>query len=220
MPIITSVETQQHDSERVNVYLDGSFAFGASTMLVFARGLRIGQELDEAAVEELLRDDVVERALGAALNFLSFRPRSQREVEDYFRRKKTEPEVAAAVIERLVRGGMLDDREFARYWVESRQTFRPKGGRALRLELRQKGLDRDVIDEALQGAVDEDAAAHEAGLQRVKSLRKLDDREFFRRMVAYLQRRGFSYAVAAGAAKRLSEGVVPEDALGGDIDEA
>lgn len=220
MPIVTSLETQQHDSERVNVYLDGAFAFGASAMLIFARGLRIGQELDEAAMTELLRDDAVERALGAALNFLSFRPRSRREVEDYFRRKKTEPDVAEAVVERLIRGGMLDDREFARYWVENRQTFRPRGGRALRLELRQKGLEREVIDEALEGAVDEDAAAYEAGLKKVKSLQKLDDREFFRRMVAYLQRRGFSYSVAAGATKKLSAGAVTEDARDVDIERA
>lgn len=220
MPIVTSLETQQHDSERVNVYLDGAFAFGASAMVVFARGLRIGQELDEAAMADLLRDDAVERALGAALNFLSFRPRSRREVEDYFRRKKTEPEVAEAVVERLLRGGMLDDREFARYWVENRQTFRPRGGRALRLELRQKGLEREVIDEVLEGAVDEDAAAYEAALKKRRSLEKLDGREFFQKMVAYLQRRGFSYSVAAGAAKKLSPGEAPENAFGVDVERA
>lgn len=219
MPIVTSLEPQQHDTERVNVYLDGSFAFGASVMVIFARGLRVGQELDEAAIAEMLHDDSVERAYGAVLNFLSFRPRSRREVGDYFRRKKIDPTVAEAVIERLLRAGMLDDREFARYWVENRQTFRPRGGRALRLELRQKGLDREVIDEALEGAVDEDAAAYDAGIKKLKSLQKLDDREFFRKMVAYLQRRGFSYSVAAAAAKRLSEGATPEDALGSDLDE-
>lgn len=220
MPIVTSLETQQHDSERVNVYVDGAFAFGASKMLVFSRGLRAGQELDEAAMAELLHDDAAERAFGAALNFLSFRPRSRREVEDYFRRKKIEPEVAGAVIERLLRGGMLNDHEFARYWVENRQTFRPRGSRALRLEMRQKGLEREIIDEVLDGTIDEEASAYEAGLKKVRSLQKLDDREFFQKMVAYLQRRGFPYAVAAVATKRLASGEVPEDAFGADVERA
>lgn len=219
VPIVTSLETQQHDPERVNVYLNGQFAFGASKMLVFARNLTVGMELDEPAVAELLRDDAVERAFGAALNFLSFRPRSKREVVDYFRRKNAEPEVAEAVVDRLVRTGMLDDREFARYWVENRQTFRPRGSRALRLEMRQKGLGSDVIDEALDGTIDEEAAAYEAGLKKVRSLEKLEDREFFRKMVGYLQRRGFPYGIAAAAARKLAPGNVPEEGFGADVED-
>lgn len=203
MPVITSIEPQQGDAERVNVYLDGSFAFGASRMIVVARGLVPGQELSRDEVDALQHDDVIERAWGAALNFLSFRPRSRREVEDYFRKKKTEADIVEAVLERLIRLGLVDDAEFARYWVENRGTFRPRGTRALRVELRQKGLETEVIEGALE-ELEEDELAYQAGARKLRSFSRLDDREFFRKMVTYLQRRGFSYEQASTTTRRLA----------------
>jgi regulatory protein len=203
MPTITSLEAQQHDDERVNVFLDGTFAFGVSAMVAVARGLHSGQVLSEVEVESLLHDESLERAYDAALNFLSFRPRSRREIEDYFRRKKVAPEASAVVVERLERSGLLDDREFARYWLENRQTFRPRGSRALKAEMRQKGLASDVIDEALEEIGDEEAPAYEAGKKKLRSLQRLEEREFQRKMVAFLGRRGFEYGVCAKVAKRL-----------------
>lgn len=203
MAVITALEKQRNDPERVNVYLDGAFAFGASVTLVLARKLVEGRELSEDDVAALQHDDTVERAFGAVLNYLSYRPRSRREIGHYFRRKKIEPEVAEALTERLQRLGLVDDRAFARYWVENRLAFRPRGSRALRMEMRQKGLESDVIDDALEGLQDEEALAHEVGLKKVHSLTGLEEREFFRKMVGFLQRRGFGYDVAARTARRL-----------------
>lgn len=203
MPTITRIETQQHDPERVSVYIDGSFAFGASLMLATAHHLVEGRELTDSEIETLRHDDEVERALGAALNFLSFRPRSRREISDYFRRKKTESAIVEAVLARLERLGLIDDREFARFWVENRQTFRPRGTRALKAEMRQKGIEGAVIDEALQDLGDEAEIAYEAGRKKARSYSTTDEREFFRRMLGFLQRRGFPYAAAAPAAHRL-----------------
>jgi regulatory protein len=152
--------------------------------------------------------------VGSALNFLSFRPRSRREIEGHLRKKKVEIETAQAAIERLERAGLIDDREFARFWVENRQTFRPRGTRALQAEMRQKGLDSEVIDGALENLGDEEETAYVAGRKKAHSLRAADEGEFFRKMLGFLQRRGFPYAAAAPAAKRLYR-----DVAGGDPDE-
>ena len=101
MPTITAVQAQQHDPERVSVFLDGKFAFGATAMAAYSQRLTVGRDLSEEEVASLTRDDEIDRAFAAALNFLSFRPRSVREVRDYFRRRKTESDCAAAVIVRL-----------------------------------------------------------------------------------------------------------------------
>lgn len=203
MPVITTVEPQQHDTERVNVYLDGTFAFGASLLLVSLHHLTVGRELSDQEVERIRLDDTVERALGAALNYLSFRPRSRREIRDYLRRKKTDDPVADAVLERLERLGLVDDREFARFWVENRLSFRPRGSRALRTEMRRKGLESEVIDEALSDIEDEEPLAYAAAQKKLRGLSGLEEREFFRKMVAYLQRRGFPYDTAARVARRI-----------------
>jgi regulatory protein len=203
MAVITRIETQKHDPERVNIYLDDAFSLGISTLLIMSRGLVEGAELTESEVEQLRRDDEAERAHAAALNFLSFRPRSRREIEDYFRKKKVSEEAVSAALERLERAGLIDDREFARFWVENRQTFRPRGSRALRLEMWQKGLARDVIDEALEALPDEEETAYEAGHKKLQTFRRLDEQEFRRKMLAFLMRRGFPYEDAMAATKRL-----------------
>ncbi|HLJ69571.1 MAG TPA: RecX family transcriptional regulator [Chloroflexota bacterium] len=204
MTVITALEQQQHDPERINVFLDGKFGFGASRLLVVSAGLREGDELSPEDIERLKGDDLVERAYGAALNFLSYRPRSRRELEDYFRRKKIAPDLAARVFERLEQLGLLDDREFARFWVENRQAFRPRGSHALRGELRLKGVESEVVEDALQDIGDEEELAFRAGSQRLRSYGRVGEREFFRRMVGFLQRRGFGYSAASAATRRLS----------------
>lgn len=203
MAVITRIETQKHDPERVNLYVDDVFYSGISTLLVLSHGLKEGAELSDLQLEELRRDDEAERAHAAALNFLSFRPRSRREVEEYLRKRKVSEEAASAVLERLERSGLLNDQEFARFWVENRQTFRPRGSRALRLEMWQKGLARDVIDEALETLPDEEETAYEAGRKKLHTYSRLDEQEFRRKMIAFLQRRGFPYEDAASATKRL-----------------
>ncbi len=207
MPAITSIEPQKRNAERVNIYLDGTFAFGAALSLVIARGLHAGLALSAEDLSELQRDDEVERAFGSALNLLSYRPRSRREIEDYFRRRQLDPVVAGAVVDRLERAALLDDREFARFWVENRQQFRPRGTRALRVEMRQKGLDSEIIAEALAQVDDEDESALAAGAKKARSFSALDEREFMRKMVAFLQRRGFPYDVAARSARTLRASV-------------
>ena len=205
MPVITALEAQARDPERLNVYLDGSFALGVSRMLAYARHLHEGRELTQDDVESLRQDDAVDRAYNAALNFLSYRPRSRGEIERYFRKRGTEAAVGAAVIERLQRSGLIDDSEFARFWVENRQTFRPRSARALRVEMRQKGLDREVIDEALEGLGDEEEIAYVAGRRKTAAFRSLEEREYMQKMLGFLQRRGFHYEAASRAARRLYE---------------
>jgi regulatory protein len=205
MPVITAIEPQKKDPERVNVFLDGDFGFGATLLTVAARRLAVGHELAEDTIEELKQNDLAERTYGAALNFLSFRPRSRREMQDYFRRRGTDSEIGEQVIARLEGNGLVDDREFARFWVENRQAFRPRGTRALRVELRQKGLEGEVVEEALAGIGDEDVIAREAAVKKLRSFANLDEREFFRRMVGHLQRRGFPYEVGARVTRRLWE---------------
>lgn len=200
---ITAIETQRRDPERVNVYLDGQFAFGFSKLVASSRGLVEGKSLSPTEIEALRSEDDVEKAFNMALNFLSFRPRSRREIEDYFRRRKLDADVGSAVVERLVRIGVLDDREFARFWVENRQAFRPRGTRALKAELRQKGIESEIIEDALADLGDEEETAYIAGMKKMRSYNTADEREFFRKMLGFLQRRGFPYAPAAAAARRI-----------------
>ncbi len=199
---ITALRFQKRDQDRVNVYLDGRFAFGLAA--IEAARLRVGQALSDEDVARLQELDQVERAYERALNFLSYRPRSEAEVRRRLRKKKVDDEVVEATIERLERAGLLDDREFARYWVENRVQFNPRGARALRHELRGKGVANSVIAEALED-FDEETAAHRVAEKGARRLAHLEPSDFRRKFKGYMVRRGFSYTTIEPLVEEMSE---------------
>ena len=201
---ITKLTPQQHDGERMNVFLDGAFAFGLATAIVEERGLRAGQVLSPAEIAELRAQDDLSKAVNKALAFLTSRPRSIREVRDRLAKKGIEPPVIEAVLERLAGWGYVGDADFARYWVENRGANQPRGKRLLRQELWQKGVARETVDEVLgEAEIDEAGAALALARKRLHQLRALDEPTQRRRLSAYLQRRGYDYPTIKGALDTL-----------------
>src|SRR5215207_9499769 len=145
MRTITLLERQKNNPERVNVYLDGEFAFGLNEM--DAVTLRKGQQLSESEIDELRQKDTVVKAVDYAANLLSYRPRSTQEIRERLLKHSFNDVVADAAIEKLQRLGYLDDRAFARFWIEDRNRFKPLGRRALSFELRNKGIAPAIIQE-------------------------------------------------------------------------
>ncbi len=196
---ITALKVQKKDRNRVSVFLDGRFAFGLPAIV--ALPLKVGQILSDAEIEDLQEHGHVEGAYNQALNFLSYRPRSCAEVVTYLQGRDVSEQQIEAIIARLERAGLLDDEAFARYWVENRERFRPKGLHALRYELRNKGLKDEVIERAL-GSVDVSESAYRAAGKKARQLSQADSSTFRRKLVAYLARRGFDHEVAREAVER------------------
>jgi regulatory protein len=207
---ITALRFQKRNKNRVNVYIDGQFAFGLAA--IEAAHLQVGQTLSANDIARLQRQDEVEKAYERALNFLSYRPRSEAEIRRNLRKKKVKDEVIDEAVDRLTRAGLLNDREFARYWVENRLQFNPRGARALRYELRRKGVPTSIIDDALAN-LDETEAARKVAEAGARRLTNLEAREFRRRLGAYMARRGFSYAVIKPLVEETLETMRCEDLL-------
>ncbi len=177
----------------MNVYLDGEFAFGLSLMT--AANLSIGQVLKPDEVEALKAADEVERAKASAYRYLSYRPRSIAELKRQLVNKGYKETTVDQVIDRLSELELIDDMAFARYWVEQRETFKPRGRRALRYELYQKGIDRQIVDMVV-AEVDETVSAKKAARKKAKLWRELPEGQFYEKLGNYLKRRGFSYEIA------------------------
>jgi regulatory protein len=187
---ITSLQQQKNNAERVSVFLDGEFAFGVT--LDAALHLTKGQFLSDADIAALQDHDEHERAYQSALHFLGSRPRSSAEVRRNLNEKGFGEEVIAGVVARLLEHRYLDDEEFARYWLDNRNRFRPRSAKAVRYELRQKGVDRDSIEAALEG-MDEDEAAWAAAESKLDRWRDLPEDEFIHKLSGFLARRGFGF---------------------------
>jgi len=168
MRTITAIEPQKKNPRRVNVYLDGEFAFGLSRLV--AAWLKVGQALTEEKIASLQAEDEQETVYQKALHFLSYRPRSTAEVRQNLNKRNIPESLIEATLERLQRSGLLNDEAFARAWVENRSEFRPRSKSALKMELRRKGLDDEVIQSVLAEGVDEEALALDAARKHVHRL--------------------------------------------------
>jgi regulatory protein len=204
---VTRLVLQKKNKRRVNVYLNGEFAFGLARVL--AAQLHVGDQLDAAAIADLRQKDSVEEARKRALRLIARRPRSEQELRRYYDRRDIPPSVQDEALGRLRQAGWVDDRAFAETWVENRMAFRPRGALALRQELRQKGVDRGAIESALED-FDEERAALKAGRKAARRYQDLSWEAFRKRVGGYLGRRGFRYSMISSVVERVW-GEITED---------
>jgi regulatory protein len=189
---ITALSVQKRNQDRINVFLDGEYAFSIS--LNAALSLKQGQKLSQVDIERLQREDDGFRAYNNALRFLGYRPRSRLEIERHLRQKGYESEAIDAAMARLVAQRYIDDEAFARSWLNHRERLRPRGARGLSYELRQKGIEREIINEVLT-ELDEEASAWAAIEGKMHRWRGLDQMSFRKKVTGFLSRRGFSYDI-------------------------
>jgi len=206
---ITSIRAQQRNPQRVNIYLDGEFAFGLSR--ITAAWLKPGRKLSEADIDKLVNEDDHEVAFQQALHYLSFRARSENEVRRNLMKKGFSDPIIDETIERCKASAYVNDLDFAHQWIENRSTFRPRSFKLLSMELRQKGLPDDTINKALEDlSTPEEELAYQAALKKVDRYSALDWQTFRTKLGSFLARRGFSYSVTAPVVKRCWDELAEE----------
>lgn len=137
--------------------------------------------------------DLYQSLLNASFRFVSYRPRSKKEIADFLKKKlkkwkQIDISLLDKVIARLEELGYVDDEKFAAWWIEQRKTFRPKGAAIIKQELKQKGV---IID----GLTDDKNSARLLIEKKLKLLKNLSDFEKKRKLYGFLARRGFSSSV-------------------------
>ncbi len=207
---ISAIEPQQKNPQRVNIYLDGEFAFGLATIV--ATWLRVGQELSQDKIAGLKAEDEREVVYQKALHFISFRPRSSAEVHKNLVKRGVSESLAQETVDRLKKAGLIDDQLFAKAWVENRNTFRPRSRSALRIELRRKGLNDETVQAVLAEQVDEETLAFEAARKYARRLSGLEWPDFRRKLGGFLARRGFSYTTLAPVVSEVWKEIQTADA--------
>ena len=137
------------------------------------------------------------------LDQLTGRARSRHELADKLRQRRVPDEVATRLLDRFTEVGLVDDAAFARQWVECRQASRGLAKRALADELRRKGVDAEVVREAVDEVdpADEEAAARALVRKKLPSLRRVDRATATRRLAGMLARKGYPAGLALAVVK-------------------
>jgi len=166
--------------------------------------LEPGRKLSEAEIKKLQEEDTYEVAFQKALQFIAHRPRSVEETRQRLSKKGFSDEVINVTVKKLLEKKWLDDLDFARQWIENRNTFRPRSDQLLRYELRLKGVSDDDIKQALEKyGGDENELAYQAGIKKAKKCRHESQFDFTKKVGGYLGRRGFHYGIVKPTVERL-----------------
>jgi regulatory protein len=189
---VTAIRTGKQQRTRVNIFLDGRFAFSLEAEVALKEGLQAGRELSDSQVEALVKADKFHRCLNTATRYLGYRPRSESELRERLVRRLFDSDSVEAVIAKLKKQGLINDRDFAQFWKENRQSFSPRSQRLTGLELRRKGIAEELISD-VTATIDDDDCAYQAALRKARSLPRADYQAFRRRLGDFLRRRGFSY---------------------------
>jgi regulatory protein len=202
MLTVTKLEQQKKNPRRINVYLNGEFAFGISRTI--APWLEEGKEVSKQYINDLQNQDKIESGYQRALNYLSYRNRSEKEIRLNLQKHEISTEHIDLVLDKLRQNSLINDHQFAQEWVDNRSRFKPRGKRALSSELFQKGIEQSVIEDVLKD-LDEKALAQKLAQNKLSRLRDLDQSAFQKKMYGYLSRRGFSYGICKDIISTLVE---------------
>lgn len=195
MAIITSIK-QQKNKNRVNVYLDDKYGFGIDLDNFVLLHLKVEQELTDAEVTEIVKKAEYQKTLDKLLRFAMVRPRSEKEVTDYFRRKKIHDSMHEPLMEKLSHLELIDDLKFAKWWVDQRQNFKPKTKRILKIELTKKGIVKEIINTILdETPIDESKMARDLLARKAYKWKGIESRSARQKMSQYLAGKGFSWDV-------------------------
>ncbi len=141
--------------------------------------------------------ETIENLLNKSFKFLSYRPRSEKEVRDYLLKKKADDLTLEKIIKRLKEHNFINDSNFTKWWIEQRTKFRPKAVRIIKLELLRKGIAKDLIEEILQDKTVETETdldkARKLAIKRIERYKNEEPQKKYEKMVRFLASKGFDW---------------------------
>jgi regulatory protein len=199
---ITSIKSQAKDRGRVNIFVDEEYCLAIPEKMIVDFDIYKGKEITEKDLEVLKSGDSNSKCLDKAYHFLSYRPRSEKEMKDKLLEKYDEKTVDETIA-KLKEYNLINDADFARMWVESRKMGR--GPKALSFELKRKGIDGDIIENALAEIDTEEQYETALTLIRARSKYKgLDRNEAYKKVAPFLSRRGYTYDIISKVIKEIA----------------
>lgn len=197
MPIITKITQGKNNPERYNVFLEEKFAFSVDETVLVRYQLTKGKELDQWTIEEMNFEDEIRKAFNKALDFLSFRMRSENEVRQKLKDKEFGEAVIDEAIKKLYELNFLDDRAFSEALMRTQMRSSKKGPKAIQQDMQKKGIDKQVQKDVLASYSEEEQVELAKGLaEKIADKEKTKTpRQIEQKISDTLLRKGYSYSV-------------------------
>lgn len=199
MPVITAIEPQKN-SNRYNIYIDGQFASGIQEEILLEFDLKVGRELNDGTLDAIITKDLHHKALNYAILLLSYRGRSSKEIADKMKEKGYAADIIDTTLQKLGQLGYVNDVEFAKILIRDKQRLKKAGKNLIRVELWQKGIASDLIDQLVNQSISEEDEFERAKtlfLKKVNTYSRDDQKAKKRKGYGFLIRKGYSSEIAS-----------------------
>jgi len=208
--VITKIQIQKN-KKAFNIFLDGKYSFSLNPLVFLQANLKKDQTLSDKQIKDLTFSSDFQRYYDLAINFISFRPRSEKETKDYLKKKldkENSDDLVFAIINKLKEKKFVDDDSFVDWWIEQRLAFKYKSKIVLKSELLKKGLDRQLIERKLSDKFDcstETNQALELARKRIQRWKNYPWSQVKIKITRYLSGKGYSWDVVSTALEELGE---------------
>lgn len=203
---ITSIKTQKRKQDRVSIYIDDQFSFGLSQDIRYKFQLAVGMEITDEFINEILMKEEEKKVLESALNFLSYRARSEKELFTRLTQKEYPNDFIIKAISYCKEYGYINDKEFALSFIRDKTNLNKYGPKKLRYELYKKGVSQNIIDEVLIPDKDSEyEMALELGLKKITRYKNDNKDAVYRKLGGFLQRKGYSSDIVYKVLREIVE---------------
>lgn len=168
--IITKIEIQKKNKNRVNLYIDEEFYCGLSVETVMKNHLKEGQSVNENSINYLVTQTEKENALAKAANYISKAQKTKKEITKYLFQKGYDEEVVNFVIEKFEEYNYIDDSLYAKNYIKFKN--KNNGSRKIEMELKQKGVNEELLKQSLIDFADDRKSVLPVALKYMKNKEK------------------------------------------------
>ena len=201
MPTVVNLKRKKRTKEWYLIYLNDGREILSYIDFIVKFKVKVGKQLTEEQIKEMKSESEVILAKEIAYRFISYKPRTLKEVSDKLKAKGFQSDLVSKVVEELKNYGFINDLEYARNFVLNRSRSKTLGELALRRELLSKGISSEIVDEVLserENLIDEFEIALDLAQGKLKQIKSLKKRkrgrdEYKRRIYEFLLRRGFKF---------------------------
>ena len=205
MKVITKIGRQKNNPERYNIYLNDEYAFAVDESTLIKFGLMKGKTLEQFDIDEIAYEDEIAKAFNKALHFLSYQMRSEYEVKKKLLDAGHGEAVVLEAIRKLENLGFLNDATYSKALLETKKRTMKKGPRAIRQDLKKKGIDQSLQDEVLETFTYEEQLdiAMQLAEKEVRAGNRKTPTQVKQKIQDVLMRKGYSFSIVSDVLERI-----------------
>ena len=204
---ITKIEVQKRNKDRVNVFVDESFAFAISAEILYKEGLKVDQVIDLEKVEKVAREDSFVKCKGSALRMIERSYKTQKEIGDKLFLKGYDKETIERTMEFLKEYKFVNDEAYLNMYIKDK--IKGQGKNKIKYDLMKKGIDDNLIENEILGINEDEEkeTAYAIALKKYNILSKRENDKFklSQKLYRFLLSKGYNYDIVSYVVKRILE---------------